>query len=92
MFLFVKDESFTAVVPILTCVEPYTTDVFAAPYTSPLIVPPVIKVCTTALLFEVEPLAAAFPPPYKSPEIDVVPSTIVVLFPLTTAADPLPPP
>ena len=84
--------SFTAFFPILTLVFPLTTEVFAAPYTSPAIFPPVIKVVTTESLSFVVPFGAAFPPPNKSPAIVVVPSTKVVLFPITTAAVPFPPP
>ena len=54
--------------------------------------PPVISVVTKELLLAWVPFAAAFPPPNKSPAIDVVPSTKVVLFPTTTAATPFPPP
>ena len=54
--------------------------------------PPVINVVTTESLSVVVPFGAAFPPPNKSPAIVVVPSTKVVLFPITTAAVPFPPP
>jgi len=62
-------------------VFPYTTDVFAPPYTFLPMLAPTMFTLLSELLLSIVPVAAWFPPPNTLPVILVeVPSTVALAF------------
>ena len=92
IFPISNEVSLTASQPIFVFVVPYTTDVFAPPYTLFPIVPPTIFTLLVDEFFSSVPVSALFPPPNTLFfTLFFVPCIYKFVFPYTIAVDPFPP-